>query len=48
MIEIVCISVVGGWQSAIKGSDVTFGPAFHKIQDLWSWQRENIYAKAWV
>lgn len=30
-------SVTAGWQSAIDGQ--TFGPAFHKTQDLWTWQQ---------
>lgn len=41
--EINCVSTVGGWQSAFKDTDITFGPSFHKIQDLWAWQRDNLY-----
>lgn len=40
---ICCLSVVGGWQSAFQDTSVTFGPVFNKIQDLWAWQRENLY-----
>ena len=46
--EINCVSTVGGWQTAFKDTNITFGPSFHKIQDLWDWQRENIYAKEWA
>lgn len=46
--EINCVSTVSGWQTAFKDTNVTFGPSFHKIQDLWDWQRENIYAKEWA
>ncbi len=46
--NICCLSVVGGWQTAFEGSEVTFGPVFNKIQDLWAWQSENLYAKEWI
>ena len=42
--EINCISVVGGWQTAFKDTNIMFGPVFNKIQDLWAWQRANLYA----
>ena len=42
-IQLNCASVAGGWQTAIKDTEVTFGPVFNRIQDLWSWQRENIF-----
>lgn len=38
----ISVSVVGGWQTAKDG--VPFGPSFHKIQELWAWQKANIYA----
>lgn len=41
--DICCSSVVGGWQSSFKDTSVTFGPVFNNIQDLWMWQRENLY-----
>jgi len=41
MIELNCLSVAGGWQSHDEVTGLTFGPVFNKIQDLWSWQREN-------
>lgn len=44
IIELECKNVPGGWQTAIKQTEVTFGPVFNKITDLWAWQRENIYA----
>ncbi len=44
MIELNCASVAGGWQTAIKNTEVTFGPVFNRIQDLWAWQRANVYA----
>ena len=42
--KICCVSVLGGWQSAVEGQHVTyaFGPVFNNIQDLWNWQKENI------
>ena len=46
--DIVCLSVVGGWQSAFKDTQVTFGPSFHKIQDLWTWQAANIYNQSYT
>jgi hypothetical protein len=39
IMKIMCLSVPGGWQSCYEGTDVTFGPTFHKIQDLWAWQK---------
>ena len=37
-----CVSVVGGWQTeTVEG--LLIGPAFHKIIDLWNWQRVNLY-----
>ncbi len=44
MVELNCASVPGGWQTAIKGTEVTFGPVFNRIQELWAWQKNNIYA----
>ncbi len=43
MVQLNCASVPGGWQTAIKGTEVTFGPVFNRIQDLWNWQRANIF-----
>ena len=37
--KIMCLSVVGGWQSCYGLTGETFGPTFHKIQDLWAWQK---------
>jgi hypothetical protein len=42
-IELSSVSVVGGWQSAIKNTPYVFGPIFRHVQDLWAWQRANIY-----
>ena len=42
-IQLNCTSVAGGWQTAIKDTEVTFGPVFNRIQDLWAWQRANIF-----
>ena len=39
-----CLSVLGGWQTAIKDTDQILGPVFNKIQDLWNWQKENLYS----
>jgi hypothetical protein len=40
--NVSCLSVAGGWQSFDNSLKVTFGPAFHEIFDLWTWQKENI------
>lgn len=40
--KVSCVSVVGGWQSFDADSNLAFGPAFHEIQDLWAWQKENL------
>lgn len=44
VIEITCINVVGGWQSAVKSPNINypFGPIFNSINDLWEWQRNNL------
>lgn len=41
--ELCCKNVPGGWQTAIKKTDYLFGPVYNNIQDLWHWQRVNIY-----
>jgi hypothetical protein len=51
--DYVCVSVVGGWKTAIRmpnSSELvkvnnelfTFGPTFHKINDLWNWQKQSL------
>ena len=42
-VQLNCANVAGGWQTAIKDTEVTFGPVFNRIQDLWAWQRANIF-----
>ena len=42
--DVCCVSVLGGWQSAFKDTDITFGPVFNKCSDLWQWQADNIYS----
>ena len=37
-----CQSVVGGWQTALKPTNETFGPVFNDIKDLWAWQEQNL------
>lgn len=37
-----CQSVVGGWQTFDRTIGQLIGPAFHNINDLWKWQKENI------
>ena len=44
MLELQCSNVPGGWQTCIKNTQVHFGPVFNRIQDLWMWQKNNIYA----
>ena len=39
-----CLSVVGGWQTVNSQSNEPVGPVFNRIQDLWAWQRANLYA----
>ena len=41
--KLICKSVPGGWQTAVEVTGYVFGPTFKRIQDLWAWQRENIY-----
>lgn len=41
--ELMSVSVVGGWQTGVKGTGVTFGPVYNSITDLWRWQRDNIF-----
>ena len=36
--DVICLSIVGGWQSAFGKTNETFGPVFRAIQDLWTWQ----------
>lgn len=43
MVSIKCLSVLGGWQTCITNTEITFGPVFKKIQDLHAWQRENLW-----
>lgn len=43
--SIICVSVCGGWQSGFSQTEITFGPIFNKVQDLWNWQRANLYQK---
>jgi len=38
-----CLSVAGGWQTMVKTTGELIGPQFHKIGDLWAWQRLNLY-----
>ena len=38
-----CLSVVAGWQTQITATGELIGPAFQRIQDLWAWQRRNLY-----
>ena len=44
MLELQCVSVAGGWQTCIKNTQVCFGPVYNRIQDLWAWQRANLFA----
>lgn len=40
MENVCCRSVINGWQSFDEIRQEFFGPAFHKITDLWEWQRQ--------
>ena len=44
--ELTCTSVAGGWQTEITATGYKFGPVFNRIQDLWNWQRENVFGDA--
>lgn len=46
MIEICCLNVLGGWQTAISKTGFLFGPIFNSCTDLWEWQRVHIYGGA--
>ena len=37
-----CYSVAGGWQTFNQTTNQLIGPAFHRVQDLWNWQRNNL------
>ncbi len=43
MIEVHCVSVVGGWQTAVIATGYRFGPVFNSSIDLWAWQAANLY-----
>jgi hypothetical protein len=53
MVNVISLSVVGGWQSAVENkglAEVTgrpagfgFGPVFNKLGDLLEWQRKNLF-----
>ena len=38
-----CLSVAGGWQTINALTDEPIGPVFNRIEDLWQWQRINLY-----
>lgn len=38
-----CKSVVGGWQTGLMDSELTFGPVFRKLTELLNWQKTNLY-----
>lgn len=44
MIQVNCKNVIGGWQTCVKSTEYCFGPVFNRIQDLWVWQRANLFA----
>lgn len=37
-----CVSVVGGWQTAVIATGRKFGPVFNASPDLWQWQGGNL------
>lgn len=43
--ELTCANVPGGWQTEIKATGYRFGPVFNRINDLWAWQRENVFGE---
>jgi hypothetical protein len=44
MINIQCKSVAGGWQTCVSETGYLIGPVFNRIQDLWNWQRVNMFS----
>jgi hypothetical protein len=44
--NIQCKSVLGGWQTCVKETDYLFGPVFNSVNELWAWQRTNLYGAA--
>lgn len=42
MISIYCVSVVGGWQTGVSETNITFGPVFNSVQELWAWQKATL------
>jgi hypothetical protein len=43
MREVICLSVLTGWQSAYKDTEETFGPVFGSVNQLWDWQKDNLF-----
>ena len=33
---------IGGWQTAVKGTQITMGPVFNNLNELWDWQSNNL------
>ena len=42
--NIQCMSVVGGWQTCVVETGYLFGPVFNKVNELWDWQKSNLFA----
>jgi hypothetical protein len=43
-VVVSCLSVVGGWVTLVeKPGELRreVGPTYHRITDLWAWQRKN-------
>ena len=43
--KITCANVPGGWQTEVLTPDGVwlFGPVYNCVQDLWAWQRANLF-----
>lgn len=44
--NIQCKSVAGGWQTLMMfadGNQSLVGPVFNRANDLWDWQRANLF-----
>ena len=44
--EISCANVPGGWQTIVytaDGGKYPFGPVYNRVNDLWDWQRSNLF-----
>ena len=44
--KVSTVSVIGGWQTELvfaDGSTVRVGPVYHSCNQVWHWQRVNMF-----